>query len=96
MILYKSKITKNISNEMLLRYVIRTYWFGIELTQEYCNNGTNDKWQMCNPHWAISLTKHWYLGRDHIYFDGPHDFFSLGFLHFAWSDKWCKECYENA
>lgn len=36
----------------------------------------------------------WEWGRTHMYYDGPHDSFSLGFLHFNWSGDWCGKCVE--
>lgn len=32
------------------------------------------------------------FGSEHLYYDGPHCSWSLGFLHFAWSWDWCKKC----
>ena len=52
----------------------------------------------CN--YLVSVTKHFHLGSSHIYYDGPHCSFSLGFVHFLWSGgiktNWCEKCYDEA
>jgi hypothetical protein len=30
-----------------------------------------------------------------MWYDGPHCFFSLGFIHFAWQNNNCKKCIEG-
>lgn len=37
-------------------------------------------------------TGHWYWGEDHIYYDGPHCFFGLGWLGLSWGPHWCNKC----
>lgn len=31
-------------------------------------------------------------GRDHFYYDGPHDSFNLGSFQYCWSGDWCTKC----
>lgn len=40
----------------------------------------------------FSVTNHFKWGGEHFYYDGPHCMFSVGFLHFGWSNWECKEC----
>lgn len=40
----------------------------------------------------VNITRHWAWGSDHIYWDGPHCFYSFGFVHFGWMNWNCKRC----
>jgi hypothetical protein len=43
--------------------------------------------------YGISITPHWYWGFEHVYYDGPHCFLSLGYLHIMFTgNRWCKKC----
>jgi hypothetical protein len=50
--------------------------------------------------YLVSVTKHFHLGIDHVYYDGPHCSFSLGWVHFLWSGgirtHWCEKCCDDA
>ena len=55
----------------------------------------HDEWHDSGvQHWLISITKHFHLGSYHLYYDGCHCTFSLGFMHFLWSNDNCKKCRE--
>ncbi len=82
------------------RYDIRAYrWtlqveLGIvQISHQYKHE---DKWYDGGGYYAACLTKHFALGRDHAYYDGPHDLFSIGWLHFSWQGDWCQKCYDAA
>jgi len=59
----------------------------------------HEKGEEWDPHrgeyFTIAITPHFMLGEDHMYYDGPHCSFSLGFLHFCWSYWWCDKCYKE-
>lgn len=57
---------------------------------------TQTGWNEGGGYYAVCCTSHWELGRKHLYYDGPHDSFSLGFLHFTWQGDWCDKCAEEA
>ena len=46
--------------------------------------------------YEIWITKHFRLGIQHVYYDGPHCSFSIGWIHFNWSggirSGWCTKC----
>lgn len=47
--------------------------------------------------YEITGTRYFKLGSQHVYYDGPHCSFSLGFIHFVWGGgirtNWCKKCH---
>lgn len=50
-------------------------------------------WYRCGtPYYELMIDWDWRVGRIHAYYDGPHDQFSLGFLHLCWSGEWCDKC----
>ena len=52
-------------------------------------------WGYAGMYYVVSLTKYWHWGRHHAYYDGPRDGFSIGFIHFNWSGRWCQKCYDG-
>ena len=55
------------------------------------------EWHFLHTHYyLLTITPHWYWGRHHAYYDGPHDSFDLGFIHFCWSGRWCEKCVDEA
>jgi len=55
-----------------------------------------DKWLYKGRYYTANITNRWRWGRSHVYYDGPHDMFSIGYLHFLWQGDWCKKCYDEA
>ena len=53
-------------------------------------------WRCGAGYYAFNMTAYWHWGRSHNYYDGPHDGFSLGYLHYTWSGDWCDKCYGDA
>ncbi len=49
-------------------------------------------WRPATRYYSIWLNKRFALGMEHIYYDGPHCSFSLGWLHFAWAPASCSKC----
>lgn len=57
-------------------------------------------WSEAHPTWCkfhqegflICLMKTARWGMDHVYYDGNHCLFSLGYLHFEWHNPKCKKC----
>ena len=41
---------------------------------------------------GVSITPHPSWGSEHMWYDGPHCFFSIGFIHFRWTNWRCKRC----
>lgn len=41
---------------------------------------------------TLSITKHFHFGVEHMYYDGPHCLYSLGFLHLCYEPDWCTKC----
>jgi len=46
-------------------------------------------------YYCVNLTGKWSWGSYHAYYDGPHCFFSVGPLHFAWRNWKCKVCLDE-
>lgn len=63
----------------------------ISFNHEYRVVG-DDEWSLASMYYNVSFTNHFRLGRSHAYYDGPHDVFSLGFIHFNWSGDRCLKC----
>lgn len=52
-----------------------------------------DSWRPGGHYYSMFFRNKWEFVREHMYYDGPHDWLSLGYLKFAWSRN-CKKCYE--
>lgn len=68
--------------------------FGI-YSQFQCKS--TDKWESSHSTlYEICINGRWCWGSQHIYYDGPHCSFSIGFIHFNWGGSpwtnWCKKC----
>lgn len=103
MILWKSKINRNVrecAKDSIsgFRTVFEVGFFsnwrdgwGIGFVSQYQEKDTGE-WHLASHYHEMTITPHWRWGREHIYYDGPHDSFSLGFIHFVWSGAWCQKC----
>lgn len=76
------------------RWVLEFGLFSVSLCYQVKFKEINE-WSYGSSYYSIWANLHWDLGRKHGYYDGPHDSFSLGFLHFAWSGAWCQKCYDG-
>lgn len=51
------------------------------------------KWQSSHTSvYEMYISKHFAVGDTHLYYDGPHCMFSLGWIHFIWGNSNCKKC----
>lgn len=96
MILWTSKPTSDNPSEYvdLHRWVIELTWYGIGLCGQYHLRESNE-WKTSHSNtYAINFTRHFCLGPEHSYYDGPHCFFSLGWVHIKYVPRggWCKKC----
>jgi hypothetical protein len=69
-------------------------FFHIGLVRQHQWKSTNE-WQTGHVgNWEIHINDHWAWGEEHVYYDGPHCFFDLGFIHISYPAKggWCKKC----
>lgn len=76
------------------RWALEVHFTSIELFEEYSRDG-GITWSLANRYYTLCITKRWAMGEYHLYYDGPHCSFSLGFLHYNWSGEWCTECMPN-
>ena len=60
-------------------------------TERYSDRVDDESWYLGGRYYDISVTPHFSVGRRRDYYDGPHDSFSLGFLHVNWSADWCQK-----
>lgn len=79
------------------RYIIQIYKYGIEYNLQYRYKDDNEWRDSHTDNYALNITKHFHLGFEHIYYDGPHCFFSLGFIHLGYRNPygWCDKCYKG-
>lgn len=76
------------------RWVLDVGWFYVSLHYEVMFDTL--VWRASGGYYGVGFTlRYWSWGREHAYYDGPHDSFSLGPLHFSWSNKWCEKCYRG-
>lgn len=80
------------------RNVLHVAWFGIGLEREYKRiDEADSEWRTIQTFFGVSITSHFRLGMDHVYYDGPHCMLSIGFLHLYWDgNPWtgdCKKCW---
>jgi hypothetical protein len=64
---------------------------GFWLEQQVRFSGEDGEWRQARAH-GFFVDHRFRLGSDHVYWDGPHCGFSLGFLHFNWQPDWCLKC----
>jgi hypothetical protein len=58
-------------------------WVSVGFRREIKYRGY--EWCAGGGYYVVSLTRHFALGRESLWYDGPHESLSLGFLHFCWS-----------
>ena len=102
MILFKTKpdVEKMIVFESMghraWRTVVALTWCSFDVFTEmksHFNTPAESKWRMITTNYFnITINKHFCLGPSHMYYDGPHCGFSLGWLHINWSYGWCNKC----
>lgn len=74
------------------RWVFEVTWTSIEARREVKFLDKENEWCPVCEYFNLNVTRYFRLGSEHMYYDGPHCSFSLGFLHFNWSYWWCKKC----
>ncbi len=79
------------------RDVLHIVWFGFGFEREYKRiDDPEAEWRTIQTFFGMSITSHFMLGSNHVYYDGPHCMFSIGFLHLYWDgNPWtgrCKKC----
>ena len=78
------------------RSIVETYAYSSGIGISYGKQRkTDDEWREVCSFLNINITKSFAIGSKHIYYDGPHCFFSIGFLHFGWESHNCKKCYAD-
>jgi len=72
--------------------VNRIHWtgFGFELNVQVKDEAS--EWHLGYDYRSVYLSTDWGWGSYHIYYDGSHCGFSLGFLHFNWTNAGCRKC----
>jgi hypothetical protein len=100
MIIWKSKENRQIrgrarTNVLGYRWVFEVSTKLVGISHQYLGS-ISKEWHYAQRYYSLNFTRKFLLGRSHAYYDGPHDRYSLGFLHVNWSDKWCQQCYEAA
>jgi hypothetical protein len=67
--------------------------WGIGLQRQVIfHDSEKPEWASRCEYFVANVTRHFALGQQHIYYDGPHCSFSIGWLHLNWSYWWCKKC----
>lgn len=99
MILWTGKT--HTETEIQFAAVGRRSWRWVLEIENYCAQfaldvkfkGLGDRWLRRGRYYAVSLTRHFGFGMDHVYYDGYNHSFSLEFLHFAWlGRRFCQKC----
>ncbi len=102
MIIWKSKTKKEEVAQFpdigkrAWRNVIEIRPIDLEIRREVFFEDGSRKWNTAHVFFAINITKKFAFGSEHLYYDGPHCFFSVGFIHFYWQNNNCKKCYEES
>lgn len=68
------------------------YGFGLAINTEMSAEHDVLTWRVVGQT-SMTLSCRWAWGFEHMYYDGPHCMFSLGFLHFNWEPEWCDGCW---
>lgn len=76
------------------RWVLDLSWLSLTLQRQVMfHNTTQPIWRdMGGSYFNMCLTRYFRIGQSHDYYDGPHCSYSLGWLHFNWSHRWCEKC----
>ncbi len=103
MILWKSKESplSSLGEGAACRWIIevekykKAFSFGLYYQFRY---KPKDEWYTSHSSlYEVVIGRYFSWGEDHMYYDGPHCSFSLGFIHFHWSGNFntgeCKKCY---
>lgn len=78
------------------RWALNVEFFSIGVWLQ-TSSERNNEWRFGPDYYDVSVTKHFSLGQEHFWYDGPHCSFNLGFLHVNWSgsDSDCERCLEE-
>lgn len=99
MILWRSK-SQHETRPLILkvprawRWIFEIANYGIGF-QEQVRFSEYDDWRDGVRYYMIYLTWHFYLGFRHVYYDGAHCSFTLGFIQFSWTgdrNGYCSKC----
>jgi hypothetical protein len=75
------------------RHEGRLFGVGIGFASQWrCERDGNEWGGRAGGYYDVSITRHFDIGEEHVYYDGPHCSFSLGWLHFSWGGDWCTKC----
>jgi len=96
LIIFKFKENRNIPIQAIkyvlgYRWIFEINYFCIGFAHQ-CQSTSDGKWNLAGSYYYIDINRFWRFGRTHAYYDGPHDGFSIGFIHFNWSGNWCDKC----
>lgn len=75
------------------RWILELEKWSISLTVQH-KNKKDRAWHFSNLGFSIYITKNFRFGSNHIYFNGSHCVFSLGWVHFYRTplSRWCEKC----
>lgn len=98
MILWRSKERTVVLGPftMVYRRVLEMEFWSIRLAAQF--RQINDSyWTSTHASaYEVNIGKHFNWGFEHVYYDGPHCFLSLGWLNFCWNGNprtgSCKKC----
>lgn len=90
MILWKSKSKGSVEGGSIIdrRWALELLLLGAYkgLGLKHQVNFTNRGWADAGQYYVANFTKKFHLGYEDLgWYDGQHECFSLGFLHFVWS-----------
>ncbi len=99
MILWKGKVSRddepppwNKGDHRSWRWVLEARPTSLDLSHQYKMRDSDEFHHGVSGYFNATLTRHFKLGGDHSWYDGPHCGFSFGFVHFNWSWWNCKKC----
>ncbi len=101
MILWKSKETPETRGDSwpceAFRWVVEVKPQEVSLNHQHKSKSSH-KWHSSHTSaFGVCVTEFPILGIRHIYYDGPHCSFSIGWVHFFWGGDprtlWCEKCY---
>lgn len=96
MIVYASKPTKNTDARTPFkswRRALDVGWCYVTYgTQVRCVTNDGSTWRFVRGGWSLSVTRHFAIGREHDYYDGPLCSISFGFVHFMRDADDCPKC----
>lgn len=77
------------------RWVLEGDWTSLELRQEVKSD--DGVWHDSRSYYRVDLNKHFKVGRQHVWWDGPNCSVLLGFLQVSWSgwNDRCTKCSER-